>query len=237
MSSALITQGAPLQSWRPLMMPWRTMRNAVITLTSMICAPASSFISPRSRALAIDGDGVVAAERANPRLGPAIAASGWLACTIEEPRDLLVWHQARQLADKQQRIIRNRPAMLADPIHLERQRGVVSALPMQDHLDEAAFDSHDDLVQCRAPDPLACRGPPREVAAAGVPGAGHPPRGQGDRHAGHRPGCPAPCRGSRERLGGSPAPPCLHSPHTACGRNGHSAGALREAAPRAAPLL
>ncbi len=24
--------------------------------------------------------------------------------------------------------------MLADPIHLERQRGVVSALPMQDHL-------------------------------------------------------------------------------------------------------
>src|SRR5258708_2974619 len=158
MSSALITQGAPLQSWRPLMMPWRTMRNAVITLTSMICAPASSFISPRSRALAIDGDGVVAAERANPRLGPAIAASGWLACTIEEPRDLLVWHQARQLADKQQRIIRNRPAMLADPIHLERQRGVVSALPMQDHLDEAAFDSHDDLVQCRAQDPLACRG-------------------------------------------------------------------------------
>ena len=28
---------------------------------------------------------------------------------------------------------------------------------MQDHLDEAAFDAHDDLVQCRAQDPLACR--------------------------------------------------------------------------------
>src|SRR5258708_30800963 len=84
-----------------------------------LCCGLKRYLAPlRPLALAIDGDAVVAAERANPRLGPAIAASGWLACTIEEPRDLVVWHQARQLADKQQRIIRNRPAMLADPIHL-----------------------------------------------------------------------------------------------------------------------
>src|SRR5258708_36975578 len=51
-------------------------------------------------ALAIDGNAVVAAERADPRLGPAVAAPGWLAGAIEEPRDLLVGHQARQLADQ-----------------------------------------------------------------------------------------------------------------------------------------
>src|SRR4029077_10854700 len=52
-----------------------------------------------------------------------------------------------------------RPAMLAGPIYLQLQRGVVPALPVQDHLDEAAFDTYDDLVQCGAQDPLArfCR--------------------------------------------------------------------------------
>ena len=40
--------GAPLHSWRPLMVARRTMRSAVMTLTSMICAAASSVISPRS---------------------------------------------------------------------------------------------------------------------------------------------------------------------------------------------
>ena len=45
--------------------------------------------------------------------------------------------------------------MLASPIHLQLQRGVVSALPMQDHLDEATFDARDDLVQRCAQDPLA----------------------------------------------------------------------------------
>ena len=45
--------------------------------------------------------------------------------------------------------------MLADPIHLQLQRGVVPALPMQDHLDEAILDARDNLVQSRAQDPLA----------------------------------------------------------------------------------
>ena len=47
-SSALITQGAPRHTCRPFMMPCRTIRSAVMTLTSMICAAASSVISPRS---------------------------------------------------------------------------------------------------------------------------------------------------------------------------------------------
>src|SRR5580704_9249281 len=60
----------------------------------------------------IDGDAVVAAERADPRLGPAVAAPGWLSGAIEEPRDLLVGHQARQLADQRQGVFGHRPAML-----------------------------------------------------------------------------------------------------------------------------
>src|SRR5215469_66013 len=51
-------------------------------------------------AFAIDGNAMVAAERADPRLGPAIAAPGRLAGAIEKPRDLLVGHQARQRADQ-----------------------------------------------------------------------------------------------------------------------------------------
>src|SRR5262249_26273395 len=49
--------------------------------------------------------------------------------------------------------------MLANSIDLQLQRGVVSALPMQDHFNEAAFNAHDDLVQCGAQDPFArlCR--------------------------------------------------------------------------------
>jgi hypothetical protein len=47
--------------------------------------------------------------------------------------------------------------MLAGPVDLQIQRGVVPTLPMQDHLDKAAFDAHNNLVQCRAQDPLAGR--------------------------------------------------------------------------------
>jgi hypothetical protein len=43
----------------------------------------------------------------------------------------------------------------AGPIDLQLQRGVVPALPMQDQLDEAAFDAYHDLMQCRAQDPFA----------------------------------------------------------------------------------
>src|ERR1700730_12747374 len=141
------------------MMSCRTMRSAVMTLTSMILRRRlKRYLGPLGPfALAIDGNAVVAAERADPRLGPAVAAPGRLAGAIEEPRDLLVGHQARQLTDQQQGIFGHRPAMLAGPVDLQIQRGVVPTLPMQDYLDEAPFDAHNDLVQCRAQDPLACR--------------------------------------------------------------------------------
>src|SRR5215471_14211542 len=48
---------------------------------------------------AINGNAMVTAERADPCLGPTIAASSRLAGTIEKPRDLLVRHQTRQFAD------------------------------------------------------------------------------------------------------------------------------------------
>jgi hypothetical protein len=70
---------------------------------------------------------------------------------------LPVGHQTRQLADQRQRILWHRPALLASPIHLQLQRGAITAPPMQDHLDEAAFESHDDPMQGRAQDPLASR--------------------------------------------------------------------------------
>src|SRR6266404_9430143 len=54
-------------------------------------------------AFAMDSNAMVTAKRADPCLGPAIAASGRLAGAIEKPRDLLVRHQARQPADQRQR--------------------------------------------------------------------------------------------------------------------------------------
>src|SRR6516225_2713645 len=59
------------------------------------------YLAPfRPLAFMMYGNAVVAAERADPSLGPAIAAPGWLAGAIEKPRDLLVGHQARQLPDQ-----------------------------------------------------------------------------------------------------------------------------------------
>src|ERR1700674_790755 len=51
-------------------------------------------------ALAMNRNAIMAAKRANARLGPTVAAPRWLASTIEKPRDLPVGHQARQLADQ-----------------------------------------------------------------------------------------------------------------------------------------
>ena len=79
-----------------------------------LCRRLKRYLAPLGPlALAIDGDAVVAAERANARFGPAIATPSWLAGAIEKPRDLLVGYQARQLADQRQCIIGHRPAMLA----------------------------------------------------------------------------------------------------------------------------
>src|SRR5215472_2711311 len=50
--------------------------------------------------IAIDRNTMVTAKRADSCFSPAIAASSRLTGAIEKPRDLLVGHQARQLADQ-----------------------------------------------------------------------------------------------------------------------------------------
>src|SRR5262245_47581460 len=100
---------------------------------------------------------MMTAEGANARLRPAVATSGWLAGTIEEERYESIGHLARQLADQRQGIFRYRPTVLANLIHLHLQRCVVPALPVEDHLEESTLEAHDDLVECRAQDPHACR--------------------------------------------------------------------------------
>ena len=94
MSSALITQGAPLQSWRPLMMAMTDhARRRHDAHSHDFCHRLKRYLASLGPlTVAIDGNAVMAAERADPRLGPAVAAPGRLAGTIEEPRDLLVRH-------------------------------------------------------------------------------------------------------------------------------------------------
>ena len=46
--------------------------------------------------------------------------------------------------------------MLTDRIHLQLQRRVIAALPMQDHLDKPALNARDNLLQRRAQNPFAC---------------------------------------------------------------------------------
>ena len=70
----------------------------IIGLLSSLCCIALIFDM-----IAIDGNAVVAAERADPRLGPAVATPGRLAGAIDEPRDLLVGHQARRHCQLKQR--------------------------------------------------------------------------------------------------------------------------------------
>jgi hypothetical protein len=107
-SSALMTQGAPLQTFRPLTSPRRIMRKAVIVVTPMIRAAASSVLAALGPfAVTVDFDFVVFPEWANALLGPAIALPGRLVRTIEKPRDLPIGHQAGQLANERHRILGN----------------------------------------------------------------------------------------------------------------------------------
>src|SRR5262245_55046872 len=108
-------------------------------------------------ALAMNRNAIMAAKRANACLGPAIPAPRRLAGPIEPSCHLLVGHLARQLSDQGQRVLGNCPAMLTSSIHLELQRCVIAALPMQHHFDAGVLDPGDDLTQCRAEYPLACR--------------------------------------------------------------------------------
>src|SRR6476469_3005223 len=65
-------------------------------------------------ALAMNRNAIMAAKRANARLGPAVAAPRRLTGAIEQSCDLLVGHLARQLPDQGQRVLGNGPAMLTN---------------------------------------------------------------------------------------------------------------------------
>src|SRR5262245_8179330 len=94
----------------------------------------------------IDGDLMVITERAHANFGPTIAAPGRLADAIEEACDLLVGHQPGEIVYQRQRILRRCIAMLAGRAHLELQRRVITALPMQHHHDEPVVDARDNLL-------------------------------------------------------------------------------------------
>jgi hypothetical protein len=102
-------------------------------------------------------DVVVFAEAAHALLRPSVAMPRRLARTIEEARDLSIWHQTRQLTQERYRILRRRPMVPADSIQsqLDVQCSVVSAPPVQNHADDCAFLAHHDLVERCAQDPLA----------------------------------------------------------------------------------
>jgi hypothetical protein len=53
--------------------------------------------------------------------------------------------------------IGDRPAVFAARVLLDLQRGVIAAAPVQNHVDEAVLDPHNDLMQNGAYDPLARR--------------------------------------------------------------------------------
>src|SRR5262249_57526209 len=93
---------------------------------------------------------------ANTLFVPAIAGRRRLAAAIEEACNLPVRHQPGQLANEGYRILKHRPMLPASRIQsqLELQRSVVSALPVQDQVDDRAFLSHDDLADPAAQDPL-----------------------------------------------------------------------------------
>ena len=103
------------------MMPRRATRSAVITLTSMICAAASSVISP---AQPIRSRGGRQCRNGCGTNRPAPGSSHCLACrltgAIRAARSA-VGHQSRQLADQCQCILGDCPAMLASGVHLELQ--------------------------------------------------------------------------------------------------------------------
>ena len=85
------------------------MCHAVILHTPMISAAGikhdiaafGPFAAPMS------DDFVMLAEAAHTLFSPAIAITGRLATTIEQSRDLGVWHQSGQFADEGDRIVGN----------------------------------------------------------------------------------------------------------------------------------
>jgi len=120
-------------------------------------------------AVPVAHDFVVLAEAAHTLLSPAIAITCRLATTIEQSRDLSVWHESGQFANKGDRIFGNARMVPTGRVEseLDLQGRVIAALPVQDEIDDGALLRHHDLVECCAQYPLAggcCRSRVRPCA-------------------------------------------------------------------------
>ena len=97
------------------------------------------------------------AQHANPRAGPAVAASGGLAGPVEHGGNGLVRQQAGERGHQVHHLGIRAPAMLADMVLGHTQWRVITALPANDDVERAVLDAHDDFVDQGADDPLARR--------------------------------------------------------------------------------
>ena len=113
-----MTQGAPAQACRPLMLPRRSIRNAVMLQTPMsfCCRFERNLAALRPLAVAKHGDVVVIAEAAHALLRPGIAVPGLDASAIEQARDLPIRHQPRQLTHECDRVVGDAWIVPAGPV-------------------------------------------------------------------------------------------------------------------------
>ena len=111
-------------------------------------------------AIAVDRNVVVFSEAAHALLGPSVPMSRRLAGSIEEARDLSIRHQTRQLAHELLRVLRLWPTAPAGGVQsqLDLERGVVTAPPVQNHIDDRVLLAHHDLVERRAQNTLTRSG-------------------------------------------------------------------------------
>ena len=106
----------------------------------------------RTLALTIDIDLMMVAHGTYPGLRPAIAAPGELSRAVECRGNEFVGHQAGQSPREFDNIFVGAPAMLATAVLAHAERGMRTALPVDDKLDGLAFDTHNDLLDQRAND-------------------------------------------------------------------------------------
>ena len=78
--------------------------------------------------------------------------------SVKERGDRLVGHEARKRPDEFFGGGCRSPTMLSGPILLDGQRGMVTALPVQQKPDLILLNPHHDLVEDGADDSFACRG-------------------------------------------------------------------------------
>ena len=111
----------------------------------------------RSFAVTVNCDLVLIAEGPDSGLGPAVAAAGPLAGTVQDSCNRPIRHEARKSADQLAGLGVGGPAMLAGLVFTDAQLGVVATLPVQHESDLVLLNTGDDLVQHRAENAFARR--------------------------------------------------------------------------------